>query len=144
MKKFGYLSLAAAAAMLLSVGPSLAGDSAPPKAGVQPQHGIPAAACRAGYVQQGTRLCMTGTQTATSFTNAQLRCMDIRGRVADYHDWRYRIFRGDGLPAPVGFWLGEITDDNAALFVNSNNVGDFDGQGSRFDTRGFVCAHDRS
>ena len=141
MKKFGYLSLAATAAMLLSAGPSLAGDSAP---GVQPAHGIPAGTCRTGYVQQGPRLCMTGFQTATSFTNAQLRCMDIRGRVADYHDWRYRIFRGDGVSPPVGIWLGEITADNTALFVNQNVVSDFDGETSRFDTRSFVCAHDRS
>ena len=71
-----------------------------------------------------------------------LTCMDSGGRVADYHDWRYRTFRGDRLPAPVGWWLGGITDDNAALFVNGTNTGDFDGQGSRFDLRNYACAHD--
>jgi hypothetical protein len=51
-------------------------------------------------------------------------------RVADVSDWRYRIFRGDGVSAPVGWWLGTRTGDNKALYVNSANVGDFDGEAS--------------
>jgi hypothetical protein len=104
---------------------------------------IPSPVCRLGFVQQGAFLCMTGTRGPTSFANAVVECMDSGGRVADYHDWRFRIFRGDGLPAPVGFWLGPLTADNRALFVNSPNVADFDGETSRFDSRNFVCAHDR-
>jgi hypothetical protein len=96
-----------------------------------------------GYVSMGARLCMTGTRGPATFANADLDCKDIFGRVADYGDWRYRIFRGDGLPAPVGFWLGPITADNTALFVNLPNIADFDGEASRFDSRSYVCAHDK-
>jgi hypothetical protein len=73
------------------------------------RHGIPKGVCRPGYFQQGSGLCMTGERGPNSFTNAVIDCMDLFGRVADYHDWRYRIFRGDGVAAPVGWWLGPIT-----------------------------------
>jgi hypothetical protein len=103
--------------------------------------GVPASTCRPGYVQQGFWLCMTGTRGPASFANAALDCADSGARVSDYHDWRYRIFRGDGLPAPVGWWLGPITGDNKALFANQANVGDYDGETSRFDSRNYACAH---
>ena len=109
---------------------------------VAPQHGIPKGVCRLGYAQQGARLCMTGTRGPNTYTNAVFDCMENFGRLADYNDWRYRIFRGDGVAAPVGFWLGPITADNLALFVNLPNVADFDGETSRFDSRSYVCAHD--
>jgi hypothetical protein len=104
--------------------------------------GFPTSSCRFGYTQQGPRLCMTGTRGPDTFANAEVDCQDILGRVANYKDWRYRIFRGDGLPAPVGFWLGPMTGDNLALFVNLPNIADFDGETSRFDSRSYVCAHD--
>ena len=109
-----------------------------------PQHGIPSGSCRFGYGQQGSRLCMTGLRGPNSFANAMIDCMDLSGRVADYHDWRYRRFRGDGVAAPVGWWLGPITADNRALFVNLPNDADFDGETSRFDSRFYACAHDDS
>jgi hypothetical protein len=108
-----------------------------------PDHGVPAVLCRAGYFPIGTRLCMTAARPAASFANAMLFCMDLSGRVADYHDWRYRNQRGDGVGAPVGWWLGPITADNTALFVNLPGAGDFDGETSRFDSRFYACAHDR-
>lgn len=85
---------------------------------------------------------MTGAQAAASFANAERRCQDIMGRVADYADWRYRRFRGDGILAPVGWWLGPMTADNRALYVNQANDADFDGETNRFDIRQFACAHD--
>jgi hypothetical protein len=116
-------------------------------AGVAPKTGsgtsdVPNSTCRPGYLQQGNWLCMTGARGPASLANAFLDCMDSGARVANYHDWRYRIFRGDGVPGPVGWWLGPITADNTALFVNSTNVGDFDGETSRFDSRNYACAHD--
>jgi hypothetical protein len=102
---------------------------------------VPRATCRPGYVQQGFWLCMTGTRGPASFVNAALDCADSGGSVADYNDWRYRIFRGDGFPAPVGWWLGPIIGDNTALFVNGANVGDYDGEASRFDSRNYACVH---
>jgi hypothetical protein len=103
---------------------------------------VPNLSCRPGYFQQGNWLCMTGSRGPASLANAFLDCMDSGARVANYHDWRYRIFRGDGVPGPVGWWLGPITADNTALFVNSSNVADFDGETSRFDIRNYACAHD--
>jgi hypothetical protein len=96
-----------------------------------------------GYVSVGARLCMTGPQGPRSFANAAALCKTIFGRVADYGDWRYRILFGDAFPAPVSWWLGPITADNTALFVNLPNTGDFDGESSRFTLRDFACAHDK-
>jgi hypothetical protein len=105
---------------------------------------VPAPSCRAGYFQVGPRLCMTGAQAANTFANAMAICEAKFGRVADYGDWRYRRLFGDGIAAPVGWWLGPITADNRALFVNLPNTGDFDGETSRFDSRSYACAHDDS
>lgn len=142
---------------LLSVAPTLAQEqptasrsvvSKDPKnvlksqGAVEADHGVPSTFCRAGYVQQGTWLCMADARGPNSFANAMLDCMDSGGRVADYHDWRYRRFRGDAVLAPVDWWLGPITADNVALFVNLPNDADFDGETSRFDNRLYSCAHD--
>ena len=121
--------------------PSASGDPGIPPA-TSDRADSPRATCRPGYIQQGFWICMTGARGPASFVNAMLDCYDSGGRVANYHDWRYRGFRGDGLPAPVGWWLGPITADNTALFVNQANVGDFDGETSRFDSRSYACAHD--
>jgi hypothetical protein len=117
---------------------------APSKGAVKAEHGVPNVVCRPGYEQQGFWLCMTGSRGPASFANAMLDCMDSGGRVADYHDWRYRIFRADGFPTPVGWWLGPITADNTALYVNLPNIADYDGETSRFDSRNYACAHDLS
>ena len=85
---------------------------------------------------------MTGYRGVAQYDNAALYCEDIGGRVADVNDWRYRIYRGDGLSAPVGWWFGPRTGDNSALFANSSNRGDPDGEASVFDSRGYACAHD--
>ena len=104
--------------------------------------GVPSSTCRPGYTQQGFRLCMSGARSAVQYDNAALYCQDEGARVADVIDWRYRIFRGDGLSAPVGFWFGPRTGDDHALFANSSNPGNPDGEASVFDSRGYACAHD--
>jgi len=85
---------------------------------------------------------MSAARAAQQYDNAVVLCQDEGGRVADVHDWRYRIFRGDGVSAPVNFWFGPRTGDDRALFANSSNVGNPDGEGSVFDSRGYACAHD--
>lgn len=104
--------------------------------------GVPRSTCRPEYAQQGFWLCMTGARGFAQFDNATIYCQDIGGRVADVSDWRYRIFRGDGVPAPIGWWLGTRTGDDRALFVNSSNVGNFDGEAAVTDNRNFACVHD--
>jgi hypothetical protein len=111
-------------------------------AGVVASAGVPSSTCRPGYTQQGFRLCMSGARPAVQYDNAALYCQDEGARVADLIDWRYRIFRGDGLSAPVGFWFGPRTGDDRALFANSSNPGNPDGEASVFDSRGYACAHD--
>ncbi|MBA2590908.1 MAG: hypothetical protein M3495_04975 [Pseudomonadota bacterium] len=102
---------------------------------------FPAASCQPGYFQVGARLCMSGTRGPNSFEGAMAFCQDSKSRVADYSDWFYRITRFGGA-LPVGFWIGTHTADNRALFINRSDIGDFDGETSRFDSRFFVCAHD--
>ncbi len=104
--------------------------------------GFAQGSCRAGYFQVGARLCMTARRGPTSYANAEADCRRVFGSVADYGTWRYRGLYGDGVAAPVGWWLGPITADNRALFVNLPNTGDFDGETSRFDSRYYACAHD--
>jgi len=118
----------------------------------------PAFACRGGYFAQGTRLCMSGFQGPDNFRSAELRCTDMLGRVSDTNDWRYRRFRGDGVPvftAGVGTWLGPRTADDKALFANGQSAApdqappgnqdsqNFDGESSVFTPRFFTCSHDR-
>jgi len=153
-KKFRYpllAAFAAAAVMTFSqVGSAQSVDmttDAPPPGpqrapDVAASPGVPAPTCRPGFTQQGFRLCMTAARGAIQYDNAVILCQDIGGRVADVNDWRYRIFRGDGVSAPVNFWFGPRTGDDRALFANSSNVGNPDGEASVFDFRGFVCAHD--
>src|SRR5688500_16734052 len=72
-------------------------DSSEEKEQVGARGAFPSISCRIGYFQVGPRLCMTGTRGPNSFSNAEVDCQDVFGRVADYGDWRYRISRGDGL-----------------------------------------------
>jgi hypothetical protein len=97
-------------------------------------------ACPGGFFRVGTTLCMTGTMSADSFANAMAICQSLGASVAGYGPWRYRILFGDGVMPPVGFWLGPITADNTALFVNQAVPGDFDGETSRFDIRNYACS----
>jgi hypothetical protein len=109
--------------------------------GVATEGAFPAPFCRPNYFPRGPRLCMTGTRGPRTLANAAVDCQDIKGRVADYFDWFYRTQRfGGGVP--VGFWLGQITADNTGLFINSANIGEFDGETNRFQNRFYVCAHD--
>ena len=100
-----------------------------------------ATACPAGYARVGATLCMTGALGPDTFANALAVCQSMKGTVANYGAWRYRILFGDGVPAPVGWWLGPITADDTALFVNSSDTGNFDGETSRFDSRNYACSH---
>jgi hypothetical protein len=105
--------------------------------------GFPSWSCRGGYTQRGARLCMTGRRGPHSYANAAALCRHIRGRVANYEDWRYAIlFDTYTSQAPVGWWLGPITADNKALYVNLPRPGDFDGEANRFGSRYYACAHD--
>ena len=87
---------------------------------------------------------MTGLRGPHSFGNALIDCQDHFGRIATYGDWYYRHQRATpgGLLPPTGVWIGHMTGNGRALFVNSDNIGNFDGETSIFDVRWYVCAHD--
>jgi hypothetical protein len=82
-----------------------------------------------------------------SYANAEALCRAMGGRVADYGDWRYRsLVPGDiffSKSPPMNLWLGPITGDNRALYVNAQSLTNFDGESDRFVARKYVCAHDR-
>jgi hypothetical protein len=114
--------------------------------------GVPANSCRTGFFPQppppqAPKLCMSGLKLPTNFVDAATNCQFDRARVADYVDWRFRFIHGDHFPAPVGIWLGPITADNRALFVNKTESPtaptDIDGETSRSELRRYACAHDR-
>ncbi len=115
--------------------------------------GFPATACRSGYRQAGTRLCIsTNVHNAGTYANAIVSCRDRRGRVASYGDLRYLYVRTtlDAAYNPNGRWIGNFVDDDKALCGNkaitSNNdpdIGNFEGECNRFDNRNYWCAHDR-
>ena len=109
--------------------------------------------CHVGFVQIKS-LCITpDVQSPMSFANAQVACRRIFGtsRVANYADFRFIFLTISGIARfnPDGLWLGIQTGDNLALFGNRSvtsdtdtNIGDFDGEGNRFDKRGYRCAYD--
>jgi hypothetical protein len=106
---------------------------------------FPSGSCRSGYYQQGSRLCMTAARGPRTFPEAMFDCKVNFGRVADYSDWYYRYWRGDGIRAPYGWWLGPITADDRALYVNNPNTTEqvnFEGEAPRNDSRYYACAHD--
>jgi hypothetical protein len=110
--------------------------------------------CQQGFVRiQG--LCITAQDAGPrSFANAQLDCRRIftTARVATYADFRFifSIIQEIARFNPNGLWLGDtFTGDNRALFGNEDitsdndrDVGDFEGEGSRFSLRRFRCAYD--
>lgn len=115
--------------------------------------GFPAGNCRSGYRQVSSRLCISiNVHNAASYANAMVYCRDRLGRVASYGDLRYLYIRSswDAAYNPNGRWIGNFVDDDVALCGNrsitTNNdpdIGNFEGECSRFNSRGYWCAHDR-
>jgi hypothetical protein len=115
--------------------------------------GFPTAACRAGFIQAGPRLCISElVQDAAEFDTAMRRCRSQRAYVASYGDLYY-LYVNTALDAnynPNGRWIGPdlVADDHAFC---GNRVIDRDGDGDqenfegvchKNDVRGYWCAHD--
>jgi len=113
----------------------------------------PSGACRAGFREAGSRMCITtNTANASTFANALVYCKDRLSRVASYGDLRYLYVRTsfDAAYNPSGRWIGNYVGDDRALCgnrsVTSNNdsdIANFEGTCSRFDNRSFWCTYDR-
>lgn len=116
--------------------------------------GFPAPACRAGYIQAGTRLCIDQIpQQPTQFDTAVARCRARSGYVASYGDLYYLYVNTvfDANYNPNGRWLGpDLSGDDQALCGNRDITfnGDvdrenFEGTCNKNDSRTYWCAHDR-
>lgn len=118
--------------------------------------GFPTAACRPGYIQAGTRLCINEfEQNAAQFDTAMRLCRNQRGYVASYGDLFY-LYANTALDAafnPSGKWLGpDLVGDDVALCGNRNITanGDadinsaegFETTCNKNDSRSYWCAHD--
>ena len=71
-------------------------------------------------------------------------CLSRKGRVADYADWRYAVTRAF-VALPDGEWIGQLTADNLALFINFPTIPtDFEGEGPKFTSRPYHCVREKS
>ncbi len=114
--------------------------------------GFPTTACRPGYRQVGSRLCIsTNVQNATRYPWAQRRCRVQRGRMASYEDLYYLYIHSnlDASYNPNGRWIGNMVADDNALCGNRSITfnGDpdrdnFEGTCNKNNVRGYWCAHD--
>jgi hypothetical protein len=144
MKRYTLALLALSLAGTMEAGVASANNialSPKPKLVTPEISGVPSSTCRAGFIQFGW-LCMTGGRGVEQYPNAVIYCQDVGARVADADDWRYRYYRGDRVPAPVGWWFGPRVDDDTALFSNQADPNNPDGEANVSDSRGYACAHD--
>jgi hypothetical protein len=114
--------------------------------------GFPNGSCRAGFMQAGTRLCISDlVMDADSYANAAVTCRDQRAYVCGYEEIR-SLYLNTALDATFnisGRWLGDWTGDDQVTCGNrsitSNNdpdIANFEGVCDRGDLRGFWCCHD--
>jgi hypothetical protein len=99
--------------------------------------GFPAAACRAGFVPAGPRLCISQlVQGAARFDTAMNRCRAQRGYVASYGDLFY-LYVNTNLDAtynPNGKWIGpDLVGDDQALCGNRNITVNGDADQANFE-----------
>lgn len=113
---------------------------------------FPATSCRAGFIQAGSRLCITqGVQNAARYRIAARNCRNQRGQVCTYEDLTY-LYYSSGLDAnynPDGAWLGTMVGDDEVLcgnkditFNNDPDIVNFEGTCNKNDTRAYWCCHD--
>lgn len=120
--------------------------------GPDPDASFPAATCRAGFVQQGARLCiLEDPQPAATWAAAISTCRNQISRVCTYEDLTYLYFNSndDTEYDPMNKWLGDTAGNNHALYgdriVNVNNDPDiynFDGVDFRTVSKAYWCCHD--
>ncbi len=121
---------------------------------ITPQNvaGFPAASCRSGFRQAGSRLCISRlVQNAARYDIAILLCRDQRARVATYGDLFYLYLRTslDATYNPRNKWIGNMVADDTALygnrsitFNNDPDMWNFEGKAGKTNRRTYWCAHD--
>lgn len=122
------------------------GGSPPPSAG------FPSATCRSGFINAGSRLCITSaTQNATSYRSATAACRDRLAHVCTHEDLSYLYLRSslDASFNPSGKWIGNIVGDDDVLcgnksvtFDNDPDTANFEGECNKADLRAYWCCHD--
>ena len=121
--------------------------------GPDPDANFPAINCRPGFIQAGSRLCISQfVQNASPYANASSNCRNLYARVCSYEDLTY-LYLNTGLdasynPLPTA-WIGNmIADDvsmcgNASITANNDpDIWNFEGQCNKTEWRPFWCCHD--
>lgn len=120
--------------------------------GPDPDANFPAIACRPGFIQAGSRMCINqNTQNATTYANASVNCRNQYARVCSYEDLTY-LYVNTGLDAtynPMTSWIGNIVADNSVLCgnvhinnANDPDIWDFENACHKNDPRPYWCCHD--
>ena len=124
-----------------------------PPQGLEPQgnQGFQAASCTSGFIQAGSRLCISSSvQGATTYANASYLCISKRSRVCTYEDFTY-IFYATSLDAtynPISQWIGNMTDDDAVMcgnyaitYDNDPDINNFEDTCNKADKRAYRCCY---
>jgi hypothetical protein len=114
--------------------------------------GFPNISCRAGFLQAGSRLCISEEiQGNDTFQDATFLCRNQRAYVCGYAELRflYLFTDMDASFNASGRWLGDWTGDDQVLCGNraitSDNdpdIANFEGTCDRGDFRAYWCCHD--
>lgn len=113
---------------------------------------FPTTACRAGFAQAGSRLCISqAAQNATTYRTAVRTCRNLRAQVCNYEDLTY-LYYSSGLDANYnvdGKWIGNMVGDDEVLcgnksitFNNDPDIANFEGTCNKNNSRSYWCCHD--
>jgi hypothetical protein len=118
----------------------------------EPEPLFPTGNCRAGFVQAGSRLCISQVaQNATRYRSAVRNCRNQRSQVCSYEDLTY-LYYSTSLDAnynPNDMWIGNMVGDDSVLCGNRDVTSNSDSDISNFeetcdknDQRSYWCCHD--
>ena len=117
-----------------------------------PEPLFPTASCRAGFVQAGSRLCISElVQNAARYRTAVRDCRNQRSQVCSYEDLTYLYYSTslDSNYNPDGRWIGNLVADDNVLCGNRNittdndpDIANFEGTCSKDNQRNYWCCHD--
>lgn len=113
--------------------------------------GFPDIACRPGFLQAGSRLCISEIQGNDTFQDAAFQCRTQHAYVCGYTELRF-LYLFTNLDASFnvsGRWLGDWTGDDQVLCGNRSitsdndpDIANFEGTCDRGDFRAYWCCHD--
>jgi hypothetical protein len=117
-----------------------------------PSGSFPAAECREGYTQRGSRLCISDLRAQSNYPNASSVCRNDYGHVCTYEDLTYVYLNStsDASYNPNARFMGPMSDDDRVYcgnrnitFDNDPDISNFESQCSKNGERRYWCCHDR-